>query len=112
MGIQEDVSKKAGAATTTCRAHRARIPGIFGHSDQESLDSLQADVDAESVVRFSDVKQVLITASRLLTPAKAFLQLEGSGNAEIVVDGGDLSRAQAPLAFKDGADKSSVRLRE
>ena len=87
---------------------------IFDHVTDVSINgwSVQADAGAESVVRFTDVKQVLITASRLLTPAKAFLQLEGSGNAEIVVDGGDLSKAQTPLAFKEGADKSAVRLRE
>jgi len=86
---------------------------IFDHVTDASINgwSVQADAAAESAVRFIDVKQVLITAARLLAPAKAFLQLEGSGNAEIIVDGGDLSRAQMPLAFRDGADKTAVKLR-
>ena len=87
---------------------------IFDHVTDASINgwSLQADAGAESAVRFIDVEQVLITAARVLTPAKAFLQLEGSANGEIVLDGGDLSRAHEPLAFKDGADKSAVTLRE
>jgi polygalacturonase len=86
---------------------------IFDQVTDASINgwSVQADAGAESVARFIDVKQVLITATRLLTPAKAFLRLEGSRNEEIVVDGGDLSRAQMPLVFKDGVDKSAVKLR-
>jgi hypothetical protein len=74
--------------------------------------TVQADPGAESVARFINAKQVLITAARLLAQGKTFLQLEGASNAEIVVDGGDLSRAEQPLAFRDGADKNAVRLRE
>jgi hypothetical protein len=87
---------------------------IFDHVTDANINgwSVQGDAGAESVVRFIDVKEVLITASRLLGKAKAFLQLEGSGNAEIVVDGGDLRRAETMLAFRDGADKSAVKLRE
>lgn len=87
---------------------------IFDHVTDASIDgwSVQADPGAESVARFIHAKQVLITASRVLTPGKAFLQLEGSGNAEIVVDGGDLSRAQTTIAFRNGAEKGAVRLRE
>lgn len=91
-----------------------RLALIFDHITDASINgwTAQADPGAESVARFIDTKQVLITASRLLGQSKTFLQLEGSSNAEIVIDGGDLIRAQAPLAFHNGADKGAVRLRE
>jgi len=87
---------------------------IFDHVTDASINgwTVQADPAAESVARLIDTKQVLITAARLLDQGKTFLQLEGSANGEIVIDGGDLSRAQTPLAFRDGADKSAVRVRE
>ena len=87
---------------------------IFDHVTDASINgwSVQADAEAESVSRFIDTKQVLVTSARLLASTKVFLQLEGSGNGEIVVDGGDLSRALVPLSFKNGAEKSAVKLRD
>ena len=73
---------------------------------------LEDDPRAESVLRFVDTKQVLVTAARVLTPSPAFLQLEGSANENILIDGGDLSKAASPLTFKDGATEGAVRLRK
>jgi hypothetical protein len=63
------------------------------------------------VVRFIDSKQTLLTATRLLTPAAVFLQLEGAANEGIAIDGGDLSKAATSLAYKNGATEKSVKLR-
>jgi hypothetical protein len=41
-----------------------------------------------------------------------FLGVEGNGNSAIIVDGGDLSKAGRPLSFKNGAEKSVVKLRD
>jgi Glycosyl hydrolases family 28 len=73
--------------------------------------SVQGNKDAESVLRFISAKQVLLTAPRVLMPATTFLQVEGEDNNDIIVEGGDLSRAAKPVAFKSGASEQSVTLR-
>jgi hypothetical protein len=47
----------------------------------------------------------------VLTPSPAFLQIEGTANEAIIVDGGDLSRAAKPLAMKGGATAKAVTMR-
>jgi len=73
--------------------------------------NVQGNTEAESVLRFIDSKQTLLTAPRVLTPSSAFLQVEGQGNEGIIVEGGDLSRAASPVTFKHGATEGSVKLR-
>jgi len=72
---------------------------------------VQGNPDAESVLRFINSKQALITAVRVLTPSSTFLQIEGDASEGIIVDGGDLSKASSPVAFKNGATETSVKLR-
>jgi hypothetical protein len=86
---------------------------VFDHVHDATVDglSVQGNPTAESVLRFTNVEDVLLTASRVLTPAAAFLQLEGEANTGITVDGGDLSKAVTPVTFKGGATDKSVRLR-
>lgn len=73
--------------------------------------NMQGDKNAESVLRFIDSRDVLMSAARLLTPASVFLRLEGAGNGNIIVDGGDISKAAQVVAFEDGAEEKSVKLR-
>jgi polygalacturonase len=73
--------------------------------------SVEGNPGAESVLRFIDTKQVLVTAARVLSPAATFLQLEGAGNERVTIDGGDLSNAARPLAFRDRATARAVTLR-
>jgi Glycosyl hydrolases family 28 len=86
---------------------------IFDHVEDVAINglSVQGNTGAESVLRFIDSGQALLTATRVLTPSSTFLQLEGAGNSGIIVEGGDLSRAAAPVAFKDGASENAVTLR-
>jgi len=86
---------------------------IFDHVEDAAINglSVQADANAESALRFIDSTQVLLTAPRLLTPTKTFLQLEGAGNDGIIVDGGDVSKAASTLAFKNGAAEKAVKVR-
>jgi polygalacturonase len=86
---------------------------ILDHVEDVAINglSVQGNHQAESVVRFIDSKQTLLTATRLLTPAAVFLQLEGAANAGIAIDGGDLSKAATSLAYKNGATEKAVRLR-
>jgi polygalacturonase len=86
---------------------------IFDHVEDATFNgfSVQGNPQAESVLRFTDTKQTLITAARVLTPSSTFLRVEGEGNEGIIVEGGDLSRAASPFAFKNGASESAVKLR-
>ncbi|HTB82130.1 MAG TPA: glycosyl hydrolase family 28 protein [Candidatus Sulfotelmatobacter sp.] len=86
---------------------------VFDHVNDASVNglSVQGDAGAESVLRFIESQDVLMSATRLLTPAKVFLQVEGAANRNINVDGGDISKAGEPLAFQNGASKKSVKLR-
>jgi hypothetical protein len=86
---------------------------IFDHVEDAAIYglSVQGDTQAESVLRFIDSRQALLTASRVLTPSGPFLQLEGENNDGIIVEGGDLSRSTSVVAFKNGASEKSIRLR-
>ena len=86
---------------------------IFDHVRDAAINGLSVagTPQAESVLRFIDSTDVLLTASRVLTPSPAFLQVEGAGNERITVDGGDLSKAAAPVALKNGATAVAVKVR-
>ncbi|HWR37398.1 MAG TPA: glycosyl hydrolase family 28 protein [Clostridia bacterium] len=86
---------------------------IFDKVEDASVNGLsaQGNVMAESLLRFIDSRDVLMTASRVLTPAAVMLQLEGSRNEAITVEGGDLSKAASPVAFSRGAAPASVKVR-
>ena len=73
--------------------------------------SAQGDPKAESVVRFFDSKDVLMIGPRVLSPAAAFLQVEGKSSEEIVVDGGNISKAAKPMVFSNGATEQAIQRR-
>lgn len=72
---------------------------------------VQGDRNAQSVLRFRNARDVLLTAPRVLTPSPAFLQVEGEETSNVIVDGGDLSKASVPLDLKPGVPPAAVRLR-
>src|SRR6266850_2462226 len=86
---------------------------IFDHVVDAAVNGLSAQgtLGAESLLRFNDTREVLLTASRVLTPAAVFLKLEGVANDGITIDGGVLSKASKPLAFSRGATERAVKLR-
>jgi polygalacturonase len=86
---------------------------VFDHVTDVALNgfSVQGNKDAESVLRFIDTQDALLSAMRLLTPAAVLLQVEGKASEGITIDGGDWSKASAPLAFKRSAAKRAVKLR-
>jgi len=73
--------------------------------------SAQGNPAAESVLRFTNTRDVLLTSARVLTPAAAFAQIEGENNEGITIEGGDISRATIPVKFRSGAKEGAVRVR-
>jgi len=87
---------------------------IFDHVEDVAMNglSVQANPAAESALRCIDSKHILLSASRLLSSAAVFLQLEGAENENIKIDGGDLSKAATMLTYKNGATKRAVQQRD
>jgi hypothetical protein len=73
--------------------------------------SAQGNTNAKSVVRVKDARDVLMTASRVLTPASAFIELVGPNNTGVTVEGGDLSKAAKPMLLNGGAISKSIQIR-
>jgi hypothetical protein len=71
----------------------------------------QGNPKASALIRCAESQDVLLSACRVLTPAAAFLQLEGAGSKGITIDGGDLSKAAVPLTVSEGAIKDAVKVR-
>jgi hypothetical protein len=94
-------------------ASEARPAIVFDHVEDAALNafSVQGTKEAESTVRFIDTRDVLLTATRLLTPSAVFLRVEGTNSGNITVDGGDLAKAAKTLAFTSGASEKAVKQR-
>ena len=98
----------------TTAAPDARPAVVFDHVTDASVSALaaQGQPQAESLLRFIESQDVLLTAPRVLAPAAVFLQFEGKDSTGIVLDGGDLTKAVKPLAFAREASENAVRRRE
>jgi hypothetical protein len=86
---------------------------IFDKVNYASVNGLnaQGNLQAESLLRFINSQDVYLTASRVLTATKVFLQIEGTENEEIMIDGGNLSKAEKPLSLVQGATEKAVKIR-
>ncbi len=86
---------------------------VFDHVEDVLVNGFgaQGNPQAESLLRFIETRDVLLSAARALTPAAVFLQVEGIHSHGITIDGGDLSKAATPVSFKAGAAQKSVKLR-
>lgn len=84
---------------------------IFDHVSDAAVNGLsaQGNPEAESMLRFIATQDVLLTATRVLTPAAVFLRVEGQTSAGIKVDGGDLAKAATPVVYAAGAVAGSVK---
>ncbi len=71
---------------------------VFDRVEDGSVTALavSGNREAESTVRVRGSRDLLFNAPRLLSPAATFLQLEGTGNERIALQGGDLSKAAQP----------------
>lgn len=92
----------------------ARPAIVFDNVEDASVNGLsaQGQKEAESLMRFINSKEVLLSAVRILSESAVFLQVEGADSSNIKIDGGDLSKANTQLAFQAGALNQSVKLRE
>ena len=91
----------------------ARPAVVFDRVTDATVNALavQGQPDAVAALRFHASQDVLVSAPRLLAPAKAFMQVEGAQARGLVIDGGDLSRAAETVQAAQGADPGSVRVR-
>ncbi|HTE34245.1 MAG TPA: hypothetical protein VK666_27890, partial [Chryseolinea sp.] len=63
------------------------------------------------LIRFINTKDILLTATKVLTSAAALLSVEGSASENIVIDGGSLAKAMKKIIYVNGATDASVNLR-
>ena len=86
---------------------------ILDHVEDVSMSGLAVagNSDAESAIRLADVRFLLMTAPRLLSSARAFLAVEGEQSSGIVVEGGDLTRANQEIVFDRGAPHDALHRR-
>jgi hypothetical protein len=86
---------------------------ILDHVSDATVNALavQGNADAESALRLIASKDVLISATRLLTPAAVFLRVEGKESAGITLDGGAIEKATKPVEFANEANASAVKVR-
>jgi hypothetical protein len=85
---------------------------VFENVQDASIVGFSAKGNTESeLLRVVNSKDILFSATRLLSPAKTFLQVEGTNNENIVIDGGDLKKAVNITAFENGGNKQSVLIK-
>jgi hypothetical protein len=90
----------------------ARPAVVFDNVQDASINGFSAQGSpGTELLRFINSKDILLTAPKLLTSAKVFLQVEGAASEGIIVDGGDLRKATKAVAFENGATKNAVRQR-
>ena len=87
---------------------------VFDNVHDAAINGLgmQGQKEAESLLRFSNVTDVLITALRVLTPVSLALLIEGPASNNLKIDGGDLSKATQPVALAAGVRKDAVKVRD
>ncbi len=86
---------------------------VFENVSNATINALSAAANpkADSLLRFTKVRDVLLSACRVLTAGTAFLRLVGPHNESVTIDGGDLSRAAKPVVFSGGATSNAVKVR-
>ena len=76
-----------------------------------SAFAVRAHGSTGPLLRFTEARDVSLSGTRVLAPAAAFLDVQGSGSQNILIDGGDLSRAEKPVTFGAGTPQTAVKLR-
>ena len=85
---------------------------IFDNVEDASIIGLKVKGgDQSELMRFINSKDILLTATKLLSPSAIFLLVEGSLSRDITIDGGDIQKAKQPFVADKGALETSVKLR-
>ncbi len=84
---------------------------IFDTVEDAALNGLavRAPKEAESLLRFINSRDVLLSGCRAVAPVQVFLQVEGAASENIAIQGGDTSKAATPVVFRSGASKQALR---
>jgi polygalacturonase len=86
---------------------------VFENVEDAGVNGLsaQGNSKAEALFRFTDTRDVLLSACRALTPAAVFLHTEGAASRGVTIDGGDVAKAATVTSFGTGASKDAVKVR-
>ncbi len=86
---------------------------VFDRVNDATINGLaaQGSPEAETLLRFTDSRDVLLTAPRVLTPTAVFLQIEGASSTNVAVDGGDLTKAARLTRLGSGVPETAIRMR-
>ena len=85
----------------------------FDNVNDATISGLSAHgtTGAKSLLRFKNAHDVLMTATRVLSPTPTLLELVGSNNSGINIDGGDISKAAKQVIYSSGATDAAVRVK-
>jgi hypothetical protein len=85
---------------------------VFDHVEDAAVNllSAQGNRQAESVLRLTDSRDVLLANCRLLTPAAVFLRVEGSNSVGIRVTGADSTKSDQTLILGPDTNKATVTI--
>jgi polygalacturonase len=86
---------------------------VFDGCEDISLQGFSAEGNssADSLLRFVNSRDALLSACRVLTSCPAFLQVEGVASDRITIAACDLSKAASPVVFSRDARKEAVAAR-
>ncbi len=92
-------------------APEARPSVVFDTVEDASITglSVRGAKEAESLLRFTNVKDTLLSGCRVVAPASVFMRVEGAETANVTLDGGDLSKAATPITYAADAPKDAVK---
>lgn len=91
----------------------ARPAMIFDNVQDAAVNGLSAKGSNDTeLLRFINCKDILLTGTRVLTAAAAFIRVEGAASEGIQSDGGDLRKAAQKLITGNGAVATAVKINE
>ena len=76
---------------------------IFDNVQDASITGLSVQGSPQTeAIRLIDSKDIMFSATRLLTPSKTFIQVEGAASDNIILNGNVTRKASTQLAFENG----------
>ncbi|HVG15989.1 MAG TPA: glycosyl hydrolase family 28 protein [Chitinophagaceae bacterium] len=84
---------------------------IFDNVQDASVNglSIQGNPQTEAV-RLINCKDLLFSATRVLTSASSFLSVEGAESEGITVNGGDIRKASKQVVYRDGGSEKAIKI--